>query len=65
MVEGHAVREARESGLIQKVECPLQPNYEYTLRRVDRHHPHKHTDYTRAEIHSMINRDENPYDWTT
>jgi hypothetical protein len=49
MAEGRALREARESGLIQKVECPLRPDYEYTLRRVDRCHPHRPTDFTRGE----------------
>jgi hypothetical protein len=42
VVEGHVVavaREARASGIIQKVERPLKPNFEYTLRRVDRRHP--------------------------
>jgi hypothetical protein len=33
-----AVREAMTSNVIQKVEHPLRPNFEYTLRRVDRHH---------------------------
>jgi NAD(P)H-dependent flavin oxidoreductase YrpB (nitropropane dioxygenase family) len=43
MAEGQAVRQAREaraSDIIQKVEHPLQDDYEYTLRRVDHHHPH-------------------------
>jgi hypothetical protein len=58
MVEGQAVHEAREaraSGIIQKVQCPLQPNYEYTFRRVDRRHPRLPTDYTRGENQSTIN----------
>jgi hypothetical protein len=53
MVEGQAVRQAREeraSDIIQKVERPLRVGYEYTRRRVDP---------------SMINRHENPYDWIT
>jgi hypothetical protein len=45
----HEAREARESGLIQKVERPLQPNFEYTLRRVDRRHPRGPTDFARGE----------------
>jgi hypothetical protein len=65
VAEGRGVREARESGLIQKVEHPVQPDYEYTLRRVDHHHPHRPTDFRRGENQSMINRDENPYDWIT
>jgi hypothetical protein len=62
--KGHAIREARASGLIQKVECPLQSNFEYTLRRVDHCHPHRPTDFTRGENQSMIHRDEYSYDWT-
>jgi hypothetical protein len=68
VAEGHAIGEARvarESGLIQKVEHPLQLDYEYTLRRVDHHHPHRPANYTRGENHSMISIDENPYDRTT
>jgi hypothetical protein len=57
-------REVRESGIIQKVERPLRPDYEYTFRRVDRRHPRRSTDFTRGENQSMINRNENPYDWT-
>jgi hypothetical protein len=65
--EGQAVREAREaraSGIIQQVQHPLKLDHEYTFRRVDRHHPHHPTDYTRGENQSMINRSENPYEWT-
>jgi hypothetical protein len=68
MAKGQAVHQAREeraSDIIQKVEHPLRTGYEYTLRRVDHHHPHRPTDFTRGENHSMINRHENPYDWTT
>jgi hypothetical protein len=68
MAKGQAVRQAREeraSDIIQKAEHPLQTDYEYTLRRVDHHHPHRPTSFTRGENHSMINRHENPYDWTT
>jgi hypothetical protein len=68
MAEGQAVRQAREeraSDIIQKVERPLRADYEYTLRRVDRHHPRRPTKFTRGENHSMINRYENSYDWTT
>jgi hypothetical protein len=67
MAEGRAIREARDaraSGLIQKVECPLRSSFEYSLRRVDHHHPHKPTDFTRGENQSMIHRDEYSYDWT-
>jgi hypothetical protein len=67
MAEGRAIREARDartSGLIQKVECPLRSNFEYTLRRVDRRQPRRPTDFTRGENRSMIHRDEYPYDWT-
>jgi hypothetical protein len=60
-----AVREAMTSNVIQKVEHPLRPNFEYTLRRVDRHHPHRPTDFTLGENQSMINRNEDPCDWTT
>jgi hypothetical protein len=52
VVEGHAMvaaREARASGIIQKVEPPLKPNFEYTLRRVDHRHPRRATKYTRLE----------------
>jgi hypothetical protein len=67
MAEGQAVREAREaraSDIIQKVERPLWADYEYILRRVDRRHPRRPTNFTRGENHSMINGHENPYDWT-
>jgi hypothetical protein len=68
VAEGQAVsdaREARASDIIQKVERPLWADYEYTLRRVDCHHPHRPTDFTRGENQSMINRHENPYEWTS
>jgi hypothetical protein len=55
----------RERVEIQKVEYPLRPDYEYNLRRVDRRHPHKPTDFTLGENQSMVNRNENPFDWTT
>jgi hypothetical protein len=58
-------REARASNVIQKVEHPLRPNFEYTLRRVDRCHPHRPTNFTLGENQSMINKNEDPYDWTT
>jgi hypothetical protein len=53
IAEGQAVREAREaraSDIIQKVERPLRADYEYTLRRVDCHHPRRPTNFTRGEI---------------
>jgi hypothetical protein len=56
LAEGRAIREAREareSGIIQKVEHPLQPNFEYTLRRVDHRHPHRSTDFARGENQSI------------
>jgi hypothetical protein len=68
VVEGYVVaaeREARESDIIQKVERPLKPDFEYTLRRVDRHHPRRPTDLTLGENQSMVNRNEDPYGWTT
>jgi hypothetical protein len=68
VAEGRAVaatRETRASNVIQKVEHPLQPNYEYTLKRVDHRHPHRPTDFTLKENQSMINKNEDPYDWTT
>jgi hypothetical protein len=68
MAEGqtvHQTRDERASDIIQKVEHPLRADYDYTLRRVDHHHPHRPTNFTRGEKHSMINRHENPYDWTT
>jgi hypothetical protein len=68
VAEGQAIRDAREaraSDIIQKVEHPLWADYEYTHRRVDRCHPHKPMDFTRGENQSMINRHENPYEWTT
>jgi hypothetical protein len=67
IAEGHAVRktrEARESKIIQKVERQLLEDYEYILRRVDCHHPHRPADFTREENQSMIHRDEYPYDST-
>jgi hypothetical protein len=68
VVEGQAVRDAREaraSDIIQKVEHPLWADYENTLRRVDCHHPRRPTNFLREENQSMINRHENPYEWTT
>jgi hypothetical protein len=68
MAEGRGVREEREaraSGIIQKVERPLWVDYEYTLKRVDHHHPRRATDYTRGENQSMINQNDDPYEWTT
>jgi hypothetical protein len=66
--EGRAIceaREARERVEIQKVEHPLRPGYEYTLRRVDRRDPCRPTEFTLGENQSMVNRNENPFDWTT
>jgi hypothetical protein len=60
-----AERDARASGIIQKVEHPLRPDYEYTLRRVDRRHPRRPTDVSLGENQSMVNRNENTFDWTT
>jgi hypothetical protein len=60
-----AAREARASYVIQKVEHPLRPNFEYTLRRVDHHHPRRLIDFTLGENQSMINRNKYPCDWTT
>jgi hypothetical protein len=60
-----ATKEAMASDIIQKVEHPLKPNFEYTLRRVDRYHPDRHTDFTRGENQSMINWNEDQYEWTT
>jgi hypothetical protein len=60
-----ATREARASDVIQKVERPLKPDFEYTLRRVDLCHPQRITNITRGENQSMINKNEDPYEWTT
>jgi hypothetical protein len=60
-----AAREARASDVIQKVERPLKSNFEYTVRRVDHRHPRRATDFTRGENQSLINRNEDPYEWTT
>jgi hypothetical protein len=68
MAVGHVAREAREeraSDEIHKVERPLWVDYEYTLRRVDHRHPCRATDFTLGENQSMVNRNENPIDWTT
>jgi hypothetical protein len=68
IAEGHAVamaREARASDVIQKVERPLKPDFEYPPRRVDCHHPQRPTNYTRGENQSTINRNEDLYEWTT
>jgi hypothetical protein len=35
----------------------------YTFKRVDRRHPHRCTDFTRKENHSMIQRNDDPYVW--
>jgi hypothetical protein len=60
-----AERDARASGIIQKVERPLKPDYEYTLRIVDRLHPCRSTYFSLGENQSMVNCSENPFDWTT
>jgi hypothetical protein len=60
-----ATREARASDIIQKVERPLKLDFEYTLRRVDHCHPRRAMDITRGENQSMINQNEDPYEWTT
>jgi hypothetical protein len=68
MAEGRVVREAREAReneIIQKVEHPLRSDYEYTLGRVARQHPHIPMDFSLGENQSMVNRNENPFDWTT
>jgi hypothetical protein len=68
IVEGRVVtaaREARASDVIQKVEHPFKPDFEYTLRRVDSHHPRRAMNFTRGENQSMINQNEDPYEWTT
>jgi hypothetical protein len=67
MVEGRTVREAREArerDKIQKVDHLLKPDYEYTLRRVDRRHPRRPTNFTLGENQSMVNRNENLFGWT-
>jgi hypothetical protein len=49
IAKGHVVAaasEARASDVIQKVECPLKPDFEYTIR---------------GEKQSMINQNEDPY----
>jgi hypothetical protein len=51
--------------IIQKVEGPLRPNYEYTLRRVDRQHTRKPTNFSLGENQYMVNCSENLFDWTT
>jgi hypothetical protein len=60
-----AAREAMTSNVIQKVKRPLRPNFEYTLRRVDRCQPRRPMDFILGENQSMININEDPYDWTT
>jgi hypothetical protein len=57
-----AAREARASDVIQRVERPLKPDFEYTLRRMDHCHPQRAMDYTRGENQSMINQNEDPYE---
>jgi hypothetical protein len=67
MAEGQAIRQSGEAianDIIQKVERPLRAYFEYTLRRVDYHHPHMLMDFTRRENQSMINRHEDSYEWT-
>jgi hypothetical protein len=58
-------REARAGHVIQKVERPLKPSFEYTLRRVDRHHPRMPMDYMKKDNHSMTSQGLDPYEWTT
>jgi hypothetical protein len=68
MATGRAAREAREqraSDEIHKVKGPHQADYEYTLRRVDHRHPRRATNFTLGENQSMVNQNENPFDWTT
>jgi hypothetical protein len=67
IAEGRAVATKRDvgaTGIIQKVKRALQPDFEYTLRRVDRRHPRRATDFTRGENQSMINQNDDPYEWT-
>jgi hypothetical protein len=68
IVEGCTVamaRGARASDVIQKVEHHLKLGFEYTLRRVDRCHPRRPTNYTRRGNHSMVSWEVDPYEWTT
>jgi hypothetical protein len=53
-----AEREARVSEIIQKVEHPLRPDYEYTLRRVDQRHPCRPTNFSLGENQSMVNHNK-------
>jgi hypothetical protein len=65
IAKGHivtAARGARASDVIQKVELPLKPDFEYTLRRVDHHNPQRAMDFTRGENQSMINWNKDPYE---
>jgi hypothetical protein len=55
--------EDESSDAIQKVISPLKPNYLYTFRRVDHHHPQRPTYFTRKENHSMIQRNKDPHVW--
>jgi hypothetical protein len=67
IAEGHAVaaeRDARASGIIQKLERPLRHDYEYTIRRVDCRHPHRPTCFSLGEKQSMVNCNENSFEWT-
>jgi hypothetical protein len=61
----HAMQQEEEesSDAIQKVTHPLKPNYMYTFRRVDHRHPHRPTNFTRKDNHSMIQRNEDLYVW--
>jgi hypothetical protein len=59
-----AARDTKAREEIKKVERP-KSGFEYTLRRVDRHHPCRPMNFTLGENQSMVNRNENPFDWTT
>jgi hypothetical protein len=57
IAEGRAVavtRDARVRDDIQKVERPLKSGFEYTIRRVDRRHPRRPTNFTLGENQSMV-----------
>jgi hypothetical protein len=65
IAEGRVVaaeRDARSSGIIQKVEHPLRLDYEYTLRIVDRRHPCRSTNFSLGRNRSMVSCSENPFD---
>jgi hypothetical protein len=60
-----ATQDAKARDEIQKVEHLLKSGFEYTMIKVDRHHPCTPMNFTLGENQSMVSYNANPFDWTT